>query len=629
MIEALYKIGKLLDTEFIDIFTDDITTFKPKDKNPKPLLIFSIILKKENDVYTFGDGKGNFIDIEEAESSKKNIYLYHHVSGRADPVTPFMLLTKNNLSFSEQKFKFIIILNKFINENKDYFKKHEEKKNEIENIINILKTSLLDIETKLMEKLQEYDVIKSKTALNMNIFLTIKINDDNNLQFINEHDFIKGTIIDQNMKMYYMYHQSKSKKKVCYLCKENEKNVWGKVGTYKFYTVDKFSSITGGFDKKTVWKNYPVCEDCAFQLEKARKYFDEHLNFRFHNLNYLLIPELVFNDQKNLEEVLDEMENLTAYDSNIEKAEENYDVEDEIILSLKNSKNYMLLNFWFYHIHSTYKQYTILGHIQDVPPSRLSEIAIIQDKILNLELFKNHKKKSVFALLRTFFNSEKEKKKQKTQLTYDKYFIDVVTDIFVKNPISQDFLLKHLMSKIRTHYNDYLCYYTMSAYKILLFLEEMKILKRRNKEMVDSIANEEYKEFFEKHKMLKTNTEKGVFLLGVFAQRLISTQEKDRGSSPFIRRLNGLKIDKKTVQRLLPEIMNKLNEYKENINYKLRTVTAECLSNSDLDKYPVDELSFYFALGMCLSGRVKVENNELTDENENNTEESQEVENDN
>ena len=116
-----------------------------------------------------------------------------------------------------------------------------------------------------------------------------------------------------------------------------------------------------------------------------------------------------------------------------------------------------------------------------------------------------------------------------------------------------------------------------------------------------------FEEFFAENSIFDDETKKALFLEGVLAQKLLNIQYQERNATPFRSRLNGLKIDEKTAKRLLPEIINKLEEYDKNYYRKLEETLGEYLVKSNFSHYSVDELSFYFTLGMVLEKHFRQE----------------------
>ena len=114
-------------------------------------------------------------------------------------------------------------------------------------------------------------------------------------------------------------------------------------------------------------------------------------------------------------------------------------------------------------------------------------------------------------------------------------------------------------------------------------------------------------EFLDALPSLNDNLKKGLFLLGAFTERLLRVQYKERGSAPFWKVLKSLKMNATDLQGLLPRVRNKLQEYGkfgmgEAILFQK---TSEYLAHTPASwKMSVDELNFYFALGMGLFPQV-------------------------
>ncbi|MBC7081363.1 MAG: hypothetical protein H5T44_03875 [Thermoplasmatales archaeon] len=106
---------------------------------------------------------------------------------------------------------------------------------------------------------------------------------------------------------------------------------------------------------------------------------------------------------------------------------------------------------------------------------------------------------------------------------------------------------------------------------------------------------------------------KAVFLTGVLTKFLLDIQYVNRGSTPFRTKLHGLKLDEIRVKKLLPEIIEKLREYKSGYPW-LEEITSQYLIEADNSGWNLskDEISYYFTLGLNLGGifKEKEENNE-------------------
>ena len=114
-------------------------------------------------------------------------------------------------------------------------------------------------------------------------------------------------------------------------------------------------------------------------------------------------------------------------------------------------------------------------------------------------------------------------------------------------------------------------------------------------------------EFLDTLPALDSDLKKGLFLLGALTERLLRVQYQERGSAPFWETLKSLKMNAIDLQGLLPKARNKLQEYSRfgPGEATLFQKASAYLAQVDLPwKMSVDELNFYFALGMGLFPKV-------------------------
>ena len=119
-----------------------------------------------------------------------------------------------------------------------------------------------------------------------------------------------------------------------------------------------------------------------------------------------------------------------------------------------------------------------------------------------------------------------------------------------------------------------------------------------------------YEDYFQKHPdFYNADWKKAVFLTGVLAQNVMDIQYRERKATPFRSRLSGLKLDARAIKRLLPESIEKLEQYKSNYYRDLETSIALLMESGEpeLKHQSVDEISFYFAIGMNLNKQFKSE----------------------
>jgi CRISPR-associated protein Csh1 len=378
--------------------------------------------------------------------------------------------------------------------------------------------------------------------------------------------------------------------------------------------------VAGGFKQENAWKNYPVCPDCAIILNRGKKYIEAKLRHRFCGFNYFIIPQLVISGKESLEKVLQRLERMSAFTLDKNKATRIKRGEERIIEELAKEGNNINFNLIFFKEDHGGDVFNILLYLQEISPTRFTKLINAKEAVDNNEeksyqIFSGYTKKNEeqnfdfsFWMIRNFFTNTKE------EGNFDKHFLGVVNNIFYGNHISFEFLSNRFMNKIRRDFaNDYpYNFQTLRAYKILLYIEQIKLLKRRRFKM-DNNAKP-YREFFDENSLLDEDTKRAVFLEGVLAEKLLNIQYNERKSKPFRARLNGLKIDEKVAKRLLPEMINKLEEYDKNYFKELEEAIGLYFMSSNFAKFSVDEISFYFTLGMTLANKLLPKKSNQTEE---------------
>jgi len=247
MIEAIKKIGEYSlqkqgknVSEPLAILVDD-----PSNRDTQNVL-FIILESRDNEFKYRG------IDIEEYSKGRMRKYLYKKGKGpRGSNLAPTTKIAR----FIETTFKKNIL---------GWFEIEPEKgANFFVKVGNCLKEN--------REKI--LDELKKKYSKENNI-ISLKI--DN--KYIGDYPEFKNSLIETAKKGYYFTKSfkgdnkvSKSENKICCVCNKRQKEVYGFVGTYKFYTVDKPGFVSGGFKQKNAWRNYPVCLNCALEVARLSR----------------------------------------------------------------------------------------------------------------------------------------------------------------------------------------------------------------------------------------------------------------------------------------------------------------------------------------------------------------------
>lgn len=110
-------------------------------------------------------------------------------------------------------------------------------------------------------------------------------------------------------------------------------------------------------------------------------------------------------------------------------------------------------------------------------------------------------------------------------------------------------------------------------------------------------------DYLEKQDFFDIPEKKAVFLEGVLTRFLLDIQYARRESTPFEARLHGLKLDGRRIKKLLPEIVEKLREYRSGYP-RLEELISKNLIGAGRDwELSEDETSYCFTLGLNL-GRI-------------------------
>ena len=488
------------------------------------------------------------------------------------------------------------------------------------------------------------DIIISELSLKIKSFgkddkgiVTLLING----KYVGEYSIFKKLFIKKSISDFYNKYSSISisEEKVCSVCKKDNKTVYGFVSTFNSYSLNKIGFVSG-FDRNLAWKNYPVCHECALILEKGKKYLQEFLDYRLYGTNYYIIPKILI-PNKNREsyeifDILEKFKEETEGNIKIEKGHQrllSHD-EKEITAILAEQKNYLNFNFLFYDEGKNRNEFKILLYIRGIYPSRLKKLFKSKDYVDKKIIFKNSNINFTFGSVKYFFDKRE--------------FLEISNNIFTNRKIDYHFLIKIIVNRIREQFikGGSTKLSTFLGLQLLDYLNHLNILERfeggikMNEEKnicieEKNICIEEknidiFKEndldmeekieylFNQFPPFFNQPAKKAVFLEGALAQLLLDVQRIVRNikidqTPPFWAKFQDLKLDKKIVTSLLPEIQNKFEEYNKNYYHELESIISRYMIMAGEDwKMSKDEISFYFVIGMNLKSMFKSKKKEMS-----------------
>jgi len=559
--------------------------------------------------FTLDDEKCNFIrfDTIEYDQTKNNKILYKNAGGQTK--SPFATYnaffdrdetkTKANIQKSLKKFTATISNNTEVN-------------SELKPMLNLLKNdeSILQLEDGIFELL---------SSEKSNLF-TLKINS----LHIGESPFFRPILehyrSSKDEEYFSKYNKTSIGKDIhCYTCGEISEKLYGFCDTFKFYSANEAAYIAGGFKQKKTWKNYPVCPTCANHLRLAREKLNKNLNRYFYGNKYFLIPTPTLDNgdfYENLLDIEDQFKDLALSRSEENNQQLRNELEENILEILSKQKDQATFTFFFYKASNS--EFKILQEAEDILPSRFKKIIEAKIKVKDFDEFKDLKglyKKGTsdnlsfnFGIIKTFFPSN-----------FNNDFLDISTKILKGQKMSKSFITHQISEHLSQGFRNEALYHDIEkAMLFLKFLYELNLIEKTKGKMEVSMENK-YEIYFQKHpEFYDADWKKAVFLTGVLAQNVMDIQYRDRKATPFRSRLNGLKLDTRAIKRLLPESIEKLEQYKSNYYRELETAISLLMESGEpeLKNQSVDEISFYFAMGMNLNKQFKNKKEEKGEDNE-------------
>lgn len=428
---AITEIGKL---EFEK--NSNLRPYKLFTQEPYPNKVCNMLLIEfENDKKKFFY-KG--IDVVYVNEENYSEFAYRKGSSRGGDITfttKFGNLDKKLNTLINIQFPNLIEIAEKVNQKEYEFWKE---------LKNVFIENFDDLKNELQDT---YDGLEKKDKLSSAFSLALYI--DGKRKLLSEYESVQLLIVKDGTEGNFKKHKvtSKGKKAECSICLQKKPLVFGFGSPFKYSTVDKTGTVSGFFNQKNNWINYPICESCALEMELGKNYIIKHLTKYFFGKNYYLIPKTVLpNDSENLDTALSLFSEI---DYEIKKSNDITSTEDYLMSKIGEfKKNLFTLNLLFFEENATTKAIKIKLMIEEIPPSRFRTLFIEVPKIINNNpLFKDidyhYKKKQKqdlcfsFRLIRQFFEDN---------------FYEMIYKIFMGRKINENELHKHFMEAVRKNY---------------------------------------------------------------------------------------------------------------------------------------------------------------------------------
>lgn len=397
---------------------------------------------------------------------------------------------------------------------------------------------------------------------------------------------------------------------VCAVCGKQADKVYGNFSLISCYNLDKRGLITGGMDHSAATRNFPVCNYCMLAVSEGWNFVNSNLQFNLAGEPYLLLPQI--HNLELREYVIEELE----------KRERGISLKKEALKTITNSENEILetiadisgdkdeiiLSMIFFQKKNA--AWRITAEIPTVLPSRIKEIYRIKNQIDSDHLLvfgKNQIYGFTLKTLRQFTGTRTDKSSQKQFLAY-------VDQIFAgrTSKIDREVFFRDAVSVILTSYKrepDKAIFTVRDAWATYRFLSRLDILTSSKGGVIMAESNNVYGKFLVIHDEFFDCQEKAVaFLTGCYVSAVAFVQHQNIGNRPFLKKVQGIKMDHRKLQQIYPEAQTKLRQYNsfglvaQTLDPQLAEAWIKCGEKWNISD---EESTFAFTLGMSLAGKIR------------------------
>ena len=393
--------------------------------------------------------------------------------------------------------------------------------------------------------------------------------------------------------------------RVCYVCGEAGRRVYGNFSRLKSYNFDKPGVITGGFGIGQTLKNFPVCDECITAISSAYDYAKRKLSFNFCGESYLLLPCLRTENTKLAETIVSLLEGMghTTQASEYSKITGSQNDILEELADAGQGKDLLTLTMIFFKGKNA--EWKITAEIPEILPSRISRIHTVKKTVERDDYLKMGEKPFFFTfrIIRDFAGNSGKTSQRK--------FMGYVDAVFSGGRISEATFFSDVVRAVVARAKrepQMLHYMVRDALAAWQFLNQLGIFEKGVRAMSDAVGTGgKYGQFVESHKDFFDSQEKVVSLLtGCYVSKVLYAQGQNLGNSPFYKKLRGMKLDKKRLQTLYPEARNKIQQYDafglvKELDPFLAAAWLECGNDW---KITDDEATLSFTIGLSLDYNI-------------------------
>lgn len=403
-----------------------------------------------------------------------------------------------------------------------------------------------------------------------------------------------------------------AKNQVCSVCGKLADKVYGNFSLISCYNLKRRSLITGGMDHSAATRNFPVCDYCMLAVSKGWNFVNSNLQFNLAGEQYLLLPQIHSPDSELRKYVIDELEKRERGISLKKEALKTItNSENEILDTIANvsgDKDEVILSMIFFQKKKA--AWRITAEIPTILPSRIQEIYRIKNQIDSDPLLvfgKDNAYGFTLKTLRQFTGTRTDKSSQKQFLAYvDKIFAGRTSKI------AREVFFRDAVSVILTSYKrepNKAIFTVRDAWATYRFLSRLDILTPLKGGVTMTESDNVYGKFLVIHDEFFDCQEKAVaFLTGCYVNAVAWIQHKNLDNSPFLKKVQGIKMDRRKLQQIYPEAQTKLRQYDsfglvaQTLDPQLAEAWIKCGENWTISD---EESTFAFTLGLSLANKIR------------------------
>jgi CRISPR-associated protein Csh1 len=393
----------------------------------------------------------------------------------------------------------------------------------------------------------------------------------------------------------------------CSICGSASVSVSGllRIEPFKFYTVDKPGAVSGGFDSTQAWRNFPVCSSCSQRAQFSGERLKKNLTFNYYGFQYLVLPSVVQPHPTMAHELLDR---LCSARVNRSAAARLTDAENELLWAVAQEQNVLQFDLLFYAPKG--RSFRPVLYVSGLLPSTFRALFAARDRVDAHPWLCPGVKGSLLPKPYSFGSL-----RQILPDGFDRDFLEATRAALLRRDFGEQTLIRIGMQLVRQdslqsgRWQQRLgC-----VFASLLFFRQLHSKMEGDISVTVQFGDTPQAErvrrvLSESNGALRDNPEaQAAFLTGACCRRIELIQDRSLGSMPFREKYKGLRLSQKNLRQLFVDASAKAQAYEddEHIVTNLITCTAEAFrACCEPWRLTADEISFYFALGLALAGRL-------------------------